>query len=209
MTTLRRTSRFNLKRLATILMVAFVLPALFLVTGCSPTTEGESKTWTRKNETAKEYATTWPGFKTVIDAQVTAAGAVWKEAEGISDKEAKAAKMKEANELLGKLVGRLGEVKYKSEGIEKTIDKMNKLKLNKTKDKTRSNKTDDAHKVLNKVNETMKAAAPADLDAAVAILKEQISDLISGQGAADRGYKALGGGKRKSKKSKKKKRSKK
>ena len=198
-----------MNRILQLLMAAFVLPALVFVAGCSPTTEGESKTWTKKNAAATEHAEKWTGFKTVIDAQVTAAKAVWKEAEGISDKEAKAAKMKEANELLGKLVGRLDEVKYKSEAIEKTIEKLNRLKLTKSKDKTRSGKTDDAHTALNKVDEAMKAATPADMAAAEAILKEQISTLIKAQGAIDRAYKSLGGGFKKKKKKSKKRRKKK
>lgn len=193
----------RLHSLYTLLLAAFVIPVLLFASGCSPTTEGETKSWERHNKNAQEYATKWPGFKTVIEGEITGAKKVWDEAAGISDKEAKAAKMKEANEQLGKLVNRLGEVKYKAEGIEETIAKINKLKLSKTKDRTRSSKTDELHKILNGVNDAMTAAAPADKAAAMALLDDQVSTLISAQGKADRAYKSLGGGAKKSKKKRK------
>ncbi len=196
----------NIKQIWTLLCAALVLPMLLFTTGCSPTTEGESRTWKQKNAAASEYATRWSGFKKVIDGQVTAATAIWKKAEAISDKKKKAAKMKEANVLLAKLVDQLDKVKSDSEEIEKIIEKLNELPLSESKDETRERKTDAAHKALNKVEEAMSAAEPADLAQAQEILSQQISTLSEARRNISRAYNSLSGGQRKKKRRKKKRR---
>jgi hypothetical protein len=170
--------------------LAVVVTSIALV-GCSPSTKNESQYWENHKQSVKEYGTKWPGFKGVLDERMKKAEPIWDAAQKLSDDKAKAQKMQEANETLKGLVGKLDEVKYKSEGIVGTVGKINGLKLPKSQASDRRDAVDAANKVLSGVESAMQAAAPKTDQEAIAILDEQISKLISGQGAADRALTSL------------------
>ena len=191
------------RSLCVIWSVAVVMVCASVV-GCKPTAEGEAKAFARYKTSAAEYSAKWPGFKSVVDATLSAATTKMEAAKKVSGEEKKGAAMKAANEPLKNLTGKLGEVKYKSEALEKVVTKLNKLRLGKSKHKERKRGVKRANDTLREVTEAMSAAKPADLAAAMTILKEQVSKLISAKGSADRLHRKLGGVKSKKKKKKKK-----
>ena len=164
---------------------------LGLAMACSPSAKNESQYWENNKKSVAEFSAKYPGFKTVLDADLKKATGVWDEAAGVADEEAKAKKMQEANKIVGELVGKLNEVKFKSEGIKSTIKKMDALKLDKAKDKDRKKAVKKAEKSIEKVDEALKEAKPADKAEALKILNKQISELISSAGDADRALTGL------------------
>lgn len=192
------------RTLFALLTFATIVAGLSAV-GCKPTAEGEAKAFTRYKTSAAEYSSRWPGFKSVVDATLNEATTKMDAAKKVSGDEKKGAAMKAANEPLKALTGKLGEVKYKSEALQKQVTKLNKLKLSKSKHKERKRGVKRANEALGEVNTAMGAAKPADAASAMTLLKEQVSKLISAKGAADRLYRKLGGTKSKKKKKKKKK----
>lgn len=189
-----------IRRTLLVLLTVTTAVALLSPAGCKPTTKGETQTFSRHKEAVAEYSGRWPGFKSVLQASLKKATEEMEAAKKVSGDEKMAAAMKEANETIAKLTNRLGEVKYKSEGVEKTITKLNKLRLKKSKSKDRKKAVKKARKSLTEVDEAMKAAKPGTETEAMAALKPLISKLISASGAADRARKALGGKKSKKKK---------
>lgn len=161
------------------------------VVGCKPSAKNEEQYWNNHQRDSVEYSTRWPGFKQVLETQKAKAQPIWEEASKVSDEKAKAEKMKEANAVFGKLVKRMGEVKYKIEGVEKTIAKLNQLKLTKAQDSRRQDAVTAAYARLDEVNDALAAVAPASYEEAEQVLEPQISALISAQGSIDRAYDAL------------------
>ena len=164
---------------------------LFAIAACAPRAENEAQYWENHNKAVAEYSTKWPGFGAPLSAQQAKAKPVWDEAAKLGDAKAKAEKMKQANEILGKLVGKLDEVKEKSKGVEGTAKKMAELKLTKDKDGDRSKAIEAAHKLVGEVDAAMAAAKPSTEEEAIKVADEQISRLISGAGDADRALAAL------------------
>jgi len=192
-----------IRRTLLALLTVSTAVALLSTAGCKPTTKGETQKFSRHKEAVAEYSGRWPGFKSVLQASLKKATKEMEEAKEVSGDEKKAEAMKEANETISKLTNRLGEVKYKSEGVEKLITKLNKLRLKKSKSKDRKKAVKRARKSLKEVDEAMKTAKPGTESEAMAVLKPLISKLISARGAANRAHKALGGKKSKKKKKKK------
>ncbi len=122
---------------------------------------------------------------------MTDAKAIWTEAEKQANEEEKAQKMKEANEKLNELLNQFTQIKYKSEGILKSIDKIDDKKLNSKKDKIRDDAIEEGQKALALVKEKMGAAAPTNEQEATAVTKECIDALISAQSTLDKAIKAI------------------
>jgi len=169
----------------------FTLLLALAIAACAPNAKNEQQYWDNHAKDAKEYSSKWPGFTTVLNARQAKAKPLWDSAIALSDDKAKAAKMKEANEVIGSMTSKLGEVKYKSESIEKTIEKLNGLKLPKDKDKKRNEAVSSAHAELDAVDAAMRAAKPATDEEALKVVDAQVSKLISAGGDADRAYTAL------------------
>ncbi len=182
--------------------VSAALALAALVTACGPSVDGEKKTWERTNKNAGELAATYPTFKTVLEAQQKSAKTAWDAAAKASGDEEKAKAMKAANEGLGKLVNRVGEVKSKSESVQSTITKLGKLKLPKDQSKKRSEAMEKARTALAEVDKAMSEAKPADEAAAMAALEPIISKLISAKSEASRTLKKYSKKKKKKKKKK-------
>jgi len=169
----------------------FVL-ALAGAMSCSPSTKNEEQYWTVHQAEVAEYGGRWPGFKVLLAARLDQARPVWEAALAIGSDKEKAQKMHEANGLLADgLLARLGEVKYKSKGIDQTVEKINGLKLPMSRAGERREAVASAQRSVDDVERAMVGARPASEPEALKLLEEQISKLISDGGAADRAYTRL------------------
>jgi hypothetical protein len=159
--------------------------------GCSPNANNEVKYWENHQKAATEFKAAYPGFATVIDGKIAAARTAFDAATKEGDEAKKAAQMKAANEIAGEIISPLNEIKYKSESVAKTIEKIAALKLPKSDAGRRTEAITAAQGELAKVNAALVAARPATVADAVAALKPQVSALIAAKGAADRALAAL------------------
>lgn len=183
----------------TALLFPFMLFFSILM-ACSPSSKNEQQYWTNHQTNAAEYKTAYPGFVTVIDANMANASKFMTEAKALKDEEAKAKKMEEGNAVAAVVVGKLTEIKYKIEGLDKVATKLGDLKLPKSKANTRRDAMTRASESATKVRTTLAEAKPANEEEAKTLLDEQVSFLISEQGAADRVYSSLKPKKKKKKK---------
>jgi hypothetical protein len=172
-------------------IVTFAL-SLAIALGCSPSTKNEEQYWTVHQTEITEYGGRWPGFKGLLAARLEKARPAWEAALAIGNEKEKAQRMHDANALLADgLLARLGEVKYKSKGIDDTIDKINGLRLPMSLAGARKEAVASAQQSVTDVEQAMAAARPASEADALALLETQISKLIEDSGAADRAYKRL------------------
>ena len=161
--------------------------ALAFVLACKPSTEGETKKYERNKIELAELTTTWPGFKTIGDAQLATAEEAWKSASDVAGEEERAKAMEAANEAFDPLLNKLSQVKSKSERLEERIRKLRNIRLNTKKNKARREQViEDASAVLAQVDAAMTGASPADAGTADAFLQDQIGKLISAAGPIDR-----------------------
>jgi len=173
------------------LLQAFLAVALFTTSACGPSSKNETQYWDNNKKAITEFGTKWAGFKKLLDERLATAEPLMAEALKVADDEKKAEAMKAANAALDPLLGRMSEVKTKSEAIESDIKKLNELKLPKSDAQERKDAVAAARTALEKVDAAMVAAAPENEEQALEILKEQISTLISANGALDRATKRL------------------
>jgi hypothetical protein len=156
---------------------------------CSPSTKNEEQYWTVHQAEIAEYGGRWPGFKGVLAARLETARPAWEAALAVGNDKEKAQRMHDANGLLADgLLTRLGEVKYKSKGIDETIEKINGLRLPLSRAGARQEAVASAQQSVDDVERAMVAARPASETGALTLLEEQISKLITDSGAADRAY---------------------
>ena len=179
-----------------------------LFSACAPSTEGETKKWTKNQETVTEHSATWPGFKTVLEADQKKAKGMWEEAGKLSDEKQKAEKMKETNTYQLELLNKLGEVKAKNDTIDTTAKKLNKLKLKGLKHTKRNKVVKEMYEVKSKVASNMSGAAPKDKEEAMTLLKAQTSLLAGAWRKGSSAYKSLDTRKKKKKLKKDKKKKK-
>lgn len=172
-------------------VIGISLLALFVLANCKPNAKNEAQYWANHKKELAEATAKWPNFRAVLDNKMKEASAIWAESEKITNEEEKAAKMKEANEKIDELLNQFTQIKYKSEGILKAIDKIDDKKLTSSKDKIRDDAIADARKALNEVNSKMASAQVSNEEEAKAITKEVISTLISAQGDIDRATKSI------------------
>src|SRR5262245_4601550 len=140
------------------LMTTFAL-SLAGALGCSPSPKNEEQYWTVHQTEISEYGGRWPGFKGLLAARLEKARPAWEAALAIGNDKEKAQKMHDANALLADgLLARLGEVKYKSKGIDETIEKINGLRLPTSRAGERQEAVASAQKSVNDVERAMVAA---------------------------------------------------
>ena len=78
-----------------------VATAITLIgSGCGKSIEGEGKKWDRNVAKAKETAVIYPGFATLLTAELAAAEAAMANTETVADKKARAKQMASANTML-------------------------------------------------------------------------------------------------------------
>ncbi len=179
-------------------VLAAVCGALALA-ACSPSTKGETQRWGHNVSAVSALGTRWPGFAPLLQAGKAAAQKEWDAAEALSDEEAKAAKMKAANEAFGPLLARLREVDSKQQGVEELIGKLNKLKVPNTATAKRGKAVQAARASLAEIQAALSDAKPSTAEEGDAIAKAQVSKLISTRGALQRTYDDLSGKKKKKK----------
>lgn len=173
------------------MLQAFLAVTLFASSACGPSSKNETQYWDNNKKAITEFGTQWAGFKKLLDERLATAEPLMAEALKVSDDEKKAAAMKAANAALDPLLGKMSEVKSKSDGIESDIKKLNDLRLPKSDSLSRKDAVSAARAALEKVEAAMVAAAPENEEQALEILKEQVSTLISANGALDRATKRL------------------
>lgn len=168
------------------------IAVLFIVYSCGPSVEGETKNWDRNLQQLKKVQTDYPVYADMIKAKIEEAEKIYDKAVNISDEEAKAKKMREANSVL--TGGCLGNLKDMSSKINEVKEKNRELKKI-LKDKSESeikfaelimddgkNAIKKAEKVLNKKAENLNAnpclkieSAYKDLEVAYKDIEETIS----------------------------------
>jgi hypothetical protein len=171
-----------------------LLMACLAMTSCAPSLKNEEKHWGNNQKAAIEFKAAYPGFTTVIDAKLQAARVAFEAATKEADEAKKAEQMKAANALASEILNPLNEIKYKTESVKNTVEKLETLKLGKG-DTRNDDAANTARNELSKVKTALAAAAPATVEDAIAALKPQVSALIAAKGAADRALAALGSSK--------------
>ncbi len=165
--------------------------ACLAMTSCAPSLKNEEKHWETHQKAAVEFKAAYPGFATVIDAKLSAARVAFEAATREPDEAKKAEQMKAANALASEILNPLNEIKYKTESVKNTVEKLSALKLAKG-DNRNDDAANTARNELAKVKAALASATPATVEDAIAALKPQVSALIAAKGAADRALAALG-----------------
>ena len=112
----------------TILMSVLII-ALF---SCGPSIEGESKSWKSNVAELEQLKKDYPTYAEIIKTTMSEAEKVYSEAQGISNEDEKADKMREANNLLSSgCVGNLKNMKSKIADVEKSSKELKGLKQGK------------------------------------------------------------------------------
>ena len=171
--------------------IFFSILGLILILNCKPNTKNEQQYWTVHQKEYSDTISQYPNFKNLLDAKMIEAKKIWAESEKITNEEEKAAKMKEANEKIDELLNPFSQIKYKKEGILKSIDKIDDKRLNASKDKIRDEAIETGRKTISEITSKLNTASPANEEDLKSITKECISSLISAQGALDRAEKAI------------------
>lgn len=136
--------------------------------------------WAKATAAATQHATTYPGFKAVLEAQTAARAKAMAEAESIKDSAKRDAAIAKALENSGTVVALLDEVKDKSDAIDTSIAELSKLGPS-----TDSN----VQQVLNvararhlEISKTLSQAAPANEEQALQTLQPALGTLNSIKG---------------------------
>ncbi|MSQ84603.1 MAG: hypothetical protein EXR77_17275 [Myxococcales bacterium] len=87
--------------------------ALFLACGCKPSVEGETRAWDQNKLTLQEWSGRFANFRPAIDSRVAEAQTDFDVAKSMGDPDARAAKMREANDKLYALTTAFQEIDRK------------------------------------------------------------------------------------------------
>jgi len=166
--------------------------------------EGQTKDWTQNKERAGELRVDHPNFKAALDVEQKKAEAIWEEAGKLSDEEKKAEKMKEANSDFGDFLRRLGEVKSRTDSLEKNIIKLNGMTIPKSKSGERTRALEKARLAVSEVTAEVGKLQPADGASARKAIDPHISRLLRANSDLEKTIKSMSPKKKKKKKKKKK-----
>ena len=167
-------------------LVVVALSAGLWGSACKKTVEGENKAWDRNVQQVAQLSATYPAFANALKEQQKRAEDAMTAARSISDKEASAKKMAEANDLIGSgfvstlsgLDGRTRTLRNKlvtaATGAEQGADQMGAKVV-----------SDDAQRILGNIDAALKAGAP-DAAQAEAVLRRLDADLTSASANVDR-----------------------
>ncbi len=170
--------------------VALIAAAAFIA-GCKPSAKNEVQYWENNRKDFAEAVAKYPAFKDVLNKKMAEAQKIWDESEKISGDDAKAAKMKAANEKLNELLNQFTQIKFKSQGIEDAVAKLNAKKLTTPEDITRTKAVNAARASLKEVADMLAGARPAGDEDTKKITGDAISKLIGAQGDIDRAIKSF------------------
>ncbi len=165
-------------RKITFILVAF----LFLINACGPSIEGETKAWDKNVKAMATAKTDFPEFAETIDKKLVEAKALWEEAKGITEEEAKAEKMAAANNLLsGGCVGNLVGMKSKIKDVDRKIDEVSKLRKGKKGENKRyaEDAIEDAEKAIKKAKKSLKSGSCDDVESRYRKLATAVTDLTT------------------------------
>lgn len=172
-----------------------------LLVACSPSAKNELQYWENNKKAAAEFNTSYPAFKTYIDENLKAATPIAEAAIKLKDEKKKAAELQKANKTIKDgAIGHLNKIKSKKESLNKTIDKLAKLKLTKDKSKKRKKGMNAASEAIANVDKALNEAKPENKEGAMTLLKAQVDALISAQNSADSVYRSVKPKKKKKKK---------
>jgi len=165
----------------------FIAIIMIVVYSCAPSVEGETKSWDSNVQQLKKMQTDYPAYADMISLKMTEAEKIYKSAEGISDEEAKAEKMREANNILSTgCVGNLKNMLYKIDDVDKKKSELRKAANTKSDMKYAESVIDDAkdavkkaEKVLNKKAENLEANPCIKIERAYKKLETAYSDMSS------------------------------
>jgi hypothetical protein len=167
-------------------LVVVALSAGLLGAACKKTVEGENKAWDRNVQQIASLSATYPSFANALKEQQKRAEDAMTAARSVSDKEAAAKKMAEANDMIGSgfvsmlsgLDGRTRTLRNKlvtaATGAEQGADQMGAKVV-----------SDDAQRILGNIDAALKTGAP-DATQAEAILRKLDADLTSASSNVDR-----------------------
>ncbi len=169
------------------LSLLFVAILTIFVYSCSPSVEGETKSWDSNVQQLKKMQTDYPAYAEMISSKLSEAEKVYKSAEGISDEDAKAEKMREANNILSSgCVGNLKNMLSKIDDVDRKKSELRKAAKTKSDMKYAESVIDDAksavkkaEKVLNKKAEDLDANPCVKIERAYKKLETAYSDMTS------------------------------
>jgi hypothetical protein len=171
-------------------ILIFAVSAIFIIS-CKPTVENEQKSWNDNLQKMSTLKSTYPAFASFIDSKIAAAKTIWSQAEGISDKDQKAKKMSEANDIFETgCVYQLSEMKDKMRNVDNKISDVKDAKRGeKGTDKHYANDAvDDAQQSLKEVGQilyngkTTISSEPCEvISRAYALLTKSYDNLVSAQ----------------------------
>jgi hypothetical protein len=166
--------------------VAAVLGSIALVASCKKTVEGESASWQRNTQHVQELSALYPGFAGALKTQLQQAESAMQAAQSISDKEASAKKMAEANSLVsGGFISTLGQLDSSSRRLREKMVTASTAAEHAGDQLGAKAATEDAQRVLRNLDDALKAGAP-DPASATAVLRKLDGDLASASANLER-----------------------
>jgi len=168
----------------TILFITFIAFAIY---SCAPSVEGETKSWDSNIQQLKKMQTDYPAYANMISLKITEAEKIYKGAEGVSDEEAKAEKMREANNILSTgCIGNLKNMLSKIDDVERKKSELRKSAKSGNDKNYAESVIDDAkdaikkaEKVLNKKAENLDVNPCVKIERAYKKLETAYSDMSS------------------------------
>ncbi len=174
--------RTALKHLGFAAFVSSVLLA------CGPNAKNEEQYWKNHEAAMVEYKSRWPGFDPLLAAEHTEAQSLWDAAGKLTDEDAKAEKMKEANAKL-EVLAKLEEIDSKLDGVRANVQKLNGLSLKSSDDSRRNDAVTKANDLIASVDAALATATPKTKAEALELAGTQVSALI--WDSSDDTYKSL------------------
>ena len=174
-------------------ILILALASVIAITACKKSVSGQTSQWTNNLNELAEASGKYPNLKQLLEAKATEAKAIFAEAEKISDEEQKAEKIAAAIAKLRENLGVVVDVKYKSRGIDSTIEKVTKIKTTKDKAKKAQAEIKAIRKEQDSIEQAMVALKPSNGEELNSQVRELVGKLISLSGRADRALKLVKG----------------
>jgi hypothetical protein len=169
----------RLRFLCAALAVALLAPA------CKKTVEGETKAWARNTQVIQELSALHPGFAAPLKEQQDKAQALLDGAKAISDPEASAKKMAEANSaLVGGFVRTLRDVDDKTRRVREKGITATSVAVDVSDRMAARQASEDAQRVMVAVEDRMRQGAPNVIGANV-VLRRMDDDLTAAERSLD------------------------
>jgi len=159
----------------------FIAFALFL-NACGPSIEGETKDWEKNLAAVEQAKKDYPSFASIIDSKLEEAKKLWEEAKSLTDEEAKAKKMSEANDLLTtECVGNLVSMKEQLKEVQAKLEEVQSLRRGKEGESKiyAEDAILDAEKVIASAKEALGGSSCDDVTSAYAKLGTTVTDLTT------------------------------